>query len=94
MELLEQLVTSGRIVDIMLGFVLLEILALLLLFRLTGKGIAPVPLITNIGAGGSLMLALKTVLSGAAWTWTAGSLVLALIFHMLDLSQRWNKGEA
>ena len=89
MNLLQELVTSGRIVDLMLIFVVVEVALLLAIWRLTGRGIAPLALLTNIGAGGSLMLALRADLTGAGWTWIAVFLVLALIFHVADLSVRW-----
>lgn len=89
MSLIENLITSGRIVDLMLLFVLLEIAALLMWHRRTGRGIAPRALLLNVGAGVSLMLALRTVLTGAPWTWTAACLIGALFFHVADLGQRW-----
>ena len=89
MSLIENLIASGRIVDVMLLFVLLEVAVLLAWRQRTGRGIAPVPLLLNIGAGGSLMLALRTVLTGAPWPWTAACLIGALVFHVADLRQRW-----
>jgi hypothetical protein len=91
MALLEDLVTSGRIVDLMLAFIVLEIVALMLIRRYTGGGIATWPLLTNIGAGTSLMLALRADLTGAGWTWIAFFLVAALVFHVSDLAQRWQR---
>ncbi len=91
MAFLEDLVTSGRIVDLMLAFIVLEIVALVLIRRFTGRGIATLPLLTNIGAGTSLMLALRADLTGAGWTWIAFFLVAALIFHVSDLAQRWQR---
>ena len=89
MAMLEQLVTSGRIVDLMLVFIVIEIALLLVIRKRSGRGIAPIPLLTNIGAGGSLMLALRADLTGAGWTWVAAFLVLALLFHVSDLALRW-----
>ena len=94
MDLLEQLVTTGRIVDLMLVFILIEIVALLLIRRFTGRGIAALPLLTNIGAGGSLMLALRANLTGAGWTWVAVFLIASLVFHVGDLAQRWQRSPA
>jgi hypothetical protein len=91
MKLLEELITSGQIVDIMLVFIAIEILAILAIRRATGAGIATVPLLTNIGAGGSLMLALRADLTGAGWQWVAFFLVAALVFHVLDLALRWQR---
>lgn len=94
MDMLQELVTSGRIVDLMLIFVVIEVALLLAVWRLTGRGIAPLPLLSNIGAGGSLMLALRADLSGAGWTWVAAFLVLALVFHVADLAVRWRSGSS
>ncbi len=87
--MLEELITSGRIVDIMLGFVVVEVAALLLWRALRGSGIPPSRLLINIGAGGSLMLALRAVFADAPWTVVAGCLIAALVFHVADLATRW-----
>ncbi len=85
MNILEQLISSGRIVDIMLAFFVLEVAALLI-FR--GRQIRFLPLLANIGAGGSLMLALRASLTEAGWTWIAVWLIAALVFHVADLNYR------
>ena len=85
MNILEQLIASGRIVDIMLGFFVLEIAALLI-FR--GKQIRFLPLLANIGAGGSLMLALRASLTDAGWMWIAVWLIAAMVFHVAYLNYR------
>ena len=92
--MLENLIVTGRIVDIMIAFVVVEVVVLLLVHRYTGKGIAPLPLLLNIGAGGSLMLALRAVFAGAAWWLVAACLVASLVFHVADLAQRWRGAPA
>ncbi len=94
MKLLEELITTGRIVDIMVLFIVIEVALILLVRRLRGGAIAPLPLLTNIGAGGSLMLALRADLTGAGWTWVAVFLVSALVFHVADLAIRWERNVA
>lgn len=91
MTFFEQLVTTGRIVDLILVLILVEILAILIFRRLTGGGIAALPLLTNVGAGGSLVLALRAALTGAGWSWVAAFLVVGLVFHVLDLALRWHR---
>ncbi|MGD1982440.1 MAG: hypothetical protein PVF93_00890 [Chromatiaceae bacterium] len=91
---IEELVTSGRIVDLMLIFILLEVVAIQLIRRYTGAGIAILPLLTNIGAGGSVMLALRAQITGAGWHWVAILLLSALVFHVIDLWQRWERPAA
>ena len=86
---MEELINNGKIVNLMLAFVVLEVSALLAYRYLTGRGIAAVPLLSNIGAGVSLMLALRAQLTGAGWMAVAGFLLLSLVFHVTDLVVRW-----
>ena len=92
MDLLRDLILSGRIVDIVLVVLLLELIAVSVLYKTRGTGIAPYPLMVNIGAGGSLALGIKASVTGAGWHWIAVWLVTSLVFHVLDVSHRWQKG--
>ena len=92
MSVLQALVESGRIVDVMLAFVVLEVVALQVWRARSGRGIALLPLLTNLGAGVSLMLALRAQLTGMGWTAVAAFLVLSLVFHVSDLVVRWRSG--
>ena len=82
---------SGRIVDLMALFVALEIVLLVVYWRRTGRGVPPLPLLLNIGAGGSLMLALRAVLVQSGTLAVAAWLLAALVFHVADLAQRWRR---
>ncbi|MFK8032157.1 MAG: hypothetical protein AB8G18_18145 [Gammaproteobacteria bacterium] len=89
MDLLQRLIETGRIVDIMVLFVLVEV-AVLLAYRFrTGRGIAPLSLLLNVGAGGSLMLALGATLKNMGFAMIGFFLVLSLVFHIADLVKRW-----
>ena len=89
METLQEMILSGRIVDVMLVFVVLEIVVVLTIRQRRGGGVPSLPLLINIGAGGSLMLALRVSLTGGGWHLLAAFLVAALVFHVLDISLRW-----
>lgn len=85
---LENLFVTGRIVDIMLLFVVLEA-ALLGLYRYRyNKGAKTAPLMITIAAGASLMLALRATLKASAWPVVAGWLLAAMMFHVIDLTSR------
>ncbi len=88
---LSDIISSGRIVDIMVLFVVIEVIALTIYWRRTGKGIALIPLLANIGAGGSLMLALGATLKGFVPEIIALCLISSLIFHVTDLVIRWKR---
>ncbi len=89
MDYLQGLIASGRIVDIMLVFVVLEVAALLVYRGVTGRGLGVAALLLNIGAGGSLMVALKLVFDDAPWQWIAAALLASLFFHASDIIYRW-----
>lgn len=90
MPIIEDLVTSGRIVDVMIALVVLEVLALTLYRRRTGAGVAELSLAANAAAGISLMLALRAGLTDAGWATVALCLLFALVFHAADIGQRWS----
>lgn len=85
---IESLVLSGRIVDIMLVMVALEIVLLGTLRRGHADGVSMLALLINIGAGGSLMLALRGSLVGSGWLWISACLLAALLLHIADLYMR------
>ncbi|MFK7892615.1 MAG: hypothetical protein AB8B63_17490 [Granulosicoccus sp.] len=85
------LIDSGRIVDIMVLFVIIEVIILIIYWQRTGRGVPTVPLLANIGAGGSLMLALGATMKGMSTTTIMLCLLASLIFHMTDLAMRWQR---
>lgn len=89
-----EFIRSGAIVDFMLVFVAVEVTVLIALYRLRGFGLAPTALLLNIGAGTSLMLALRATLYGHDWPLIALWLVSALIFHVSDLAYRFRAAAA
>ena len=89
MDLLQELVSSGRIADLILALVVLEGAGLLLLHKLTGLGVPAPQLIPNLAAGATLVLALRSALLGQPWFVTALWLALALLAHGADLIARW-----
>ena len=86
---MDQLLASGRAVDLILALMAAEAIALLVLWRRRGRGVPPAQLIANLAAGGSLLLALRAALTGAHWAWLGVWLTTALIAHLTDLALRW-----
>ncbi len=85
------IISSGRIVDIMVVFVIIEVLVLVVYWKRTGRGVPTVPLLANVGAGGSLMLALGATMKGFDTQIIALCLVSSLVFHVTDLLIRWKR---
>jgi hypothetical protein len=86
---LEDLIASGRIVDAIIAFIVVEALVLSLYHRRTSLGLPPVDVVTMLLAGLFLLLALRAALTGANWIWIAAFLGAALVAHLADLRRRW-----
>ncbi|WP_153114715.1 hypothetical protein [Rhodocyclus tenuis] len=86
------LIPDGRIADLLLVLLVAEGLLLIVWRRLTRRGPALADLLINLGAGASLILALRVALSGADPLLLAGCLSLALLTHVADLVRRWRRG--
>ena len=83
--------SSGLAFALILAGMLCEALCLVLFNRKTGRGIAPARLAGDIGAGACLLLAAIAALRHAPWPLITGALLLALVAHLFDLAQRWNR---
>lgn len=87
--MVEELIASGRIVDLILGLVGLQFVAILAYRRVTGRGPAAPDVAFSLLAGAGLLLALRASLTGGGWLWIALFLVVALVAHLVDLARRW-----
>lgn len=86
---MNQLFTSGQIVDLILAAIAVEAALMYFYHRKSGKGIAPLDALFNLLAGGGLLLALRGALVQTDWGWIAVALLAAFIAHALDLWRRW-----
>ncbi|MEM6511479.1 MAG: hypothetical protein AAF660_00595 [Pseudomonadota bacterium] len=91
MELMQDLITGGRIVDIVLVVMGIELVVSAIIARRRGIPLDIPGLAFNIGAGASLALALRASLTGDGWQWIAVWLISSLVFHVLDISRRWQQ---
>jgi hypothetical protein len=85
---LEALFSNGVIVLIIVVFVVIEAVALVLYHRKTGRGLATIPMLANLAAGGCLMLAIRAALLDQPWTSVGLLMALALIAHLVDFGAR------
>jgi hypothetical protein len=83
------LFSSGRIIEWILAGMVLEGIALAALHRRTGRGVAPRAFLANLLSGMCVLLAMRLVLGGAWWGFASAALLLALIFHVVDLTGKW-----
>ncbi|RAI45216.1 hypothetical protein [Rhodoplanes roseus] len=85
---MQDLFTSGRVIDLILALVAVEVAGLALLGRLTARVPPLRMLLPNLLAGAFLLLAVRAALVQAAWQWVAACLTAALIAHVADLTSR------
>jgi hypothetical protein len=84
-----ELFASARIVDLIVGFMLLELMVLIIVRKKTGKGLPAWQCLISLAAGFSLLMALRAALLQAPWMTMAAWLLLALAAHLADLVVRW-----
>lgn len=85
---MESLFTSGRIIDLILVLVALEIAALPWLLKLLGSETTLADLLPNILAGAALLIAVRLGITDTGWVWIGASLFAALLAHLWDLRKR------
>jgi len=86
-----ELFASGRIIDIIAAFMLIECLVLVVWRRQSGSGLAVSALLANLAAGAAMMFSLRAALLGRPWQIISLWLILALLAHAADLKIRWAK---
>ena len=82
------LFSSGRVVDIILFFVVLEAVYIAVHRGKTGRGVRLREVASGMLAGVFLLLALRCALVDERWPWIATWLLFALIAHLSDLAGR------
>jgi uncharacterized membrane protein YjjP (DUF1212 family) len=88
---METLFASGRIVDIVIAFMVVEAVALLVARR-WGSRLTPLDIALLLLPGLFLLLAMRAAVSGDGWHLVAVWLLAALVAHLADLAQRLRRG--
>jgi hypothetical protein len=79
------------VIDGVIVLTVMEVILLAVIHRRSGRGVAPSEILLNVLSGLSLMLALRIALSGSPSVLVLGALLLAGIFHGLDILRRWRR---
>ena len=85
---LEDIYQTPWVVDIAIGFILIETAALWTFHRITGRGLAIQDFLLTVLSGLSLMLALRCALTPGLWPGMALFLITAGLAHGADLRAR------
>jgi hypothetical protein len=87
---MEQLFYSGRVADIILAVMVVEV-GLIVAFSRPSSTRGYASILGNLGAGASLVVALKLALTGGRWPLIALALVFAMAAHVVDVWARWRR---
>ena len=85
---LEDIYQTPLVVDIAIGFILIETAALWAFHQITGRGLAIQDFLLTVLSGLSLMLALRCTLTPGLWPGMALFLITAGLAHGADLKAR------
>jgi hypothetical protein len=85
---MDALFADGRIVNLIVGLVAFEAIALLAYRSLTGRGLGATDILAMLVPGLGLLMALRASLEGAAWPVMAAWLLAAFAAHLADLWRR------
>ena len=85
---LEDIYQTPLVVDIAIGFILIETAALWAFHQITGRGLAIRDFLLTVLSGLSLMLALRCALTPGLWPGMALFLITAGLAHGADLKAR------
>ena len=88
------LLASGRLVDVALVVIGLELVALLLVRRRAAPGLRPLDVVGQLLAGALLLLGLRCVLTGADYRYTLALLTSSFPAHVWDLARRARRSGA
>ncbi len=80
--------------DVILGLVVVEAIALTAWARVTGRGLAPRAILGTLASGFFLMLATRLAVGAAGAGPIAACLLGSLVAHVADLALRWGDVDA
>ena len=81
--------TTIQLVDAIIALVLLEGVGLALYRRAKGRGMPGPEILSFLGAGAGLLIALRVLISDGAFVWFACAMLVSLGMHVWHVRQRW-----
>jgi hypothetical protein len=85
---MDEFIRSGRIADIILVVIAVELAAVSFYLWRRRRRVALISFVASSLAGGSLVLAMRAILQDTGWLFVAICLAAALLAHVADLALR------
>ena len=76
-------------VDTIIAMVLVEMIAFYLYRLILKRGMPSNEIVSFLGAGMGLLLAFRVLLRKGSMVWFMGAMLIALVFHLWHVRQRW-----
>lgn len=83
--------TTTQLVDAIIVLVVLEGMGLVVFRRANGRGMPPLEVVSFLGAGAGLLIALRVLISDGSLLWFAAAMLVSLVMHLWHVKQRWEK---
>lgn len=81
--------TTTQLVDAIIVLVVLEAIGLMVFRRVNGRGMPPREVVSFLGAGAGLLIALRVLISDGPFVWFAAAMLVSLAMHLWHVRQRW-----
>lgn len=83
--------SSAHAIDLVLILIGMEAILLIVLWRRGRCPLSPLSTLLILAPGTCLLLAARAALAGGSWTLVSSLFLVALVIHLIDLSQRWRE---
>lgn len=81
--------TTTQLIDAIIVLVVLEAIGLVVFRRANGRGMPPREVVSFLGAGAGLLIALRVLISDGSFVWFAAAMLVSLAMHVWHVKQRW-----
>jgi len=81
--------TTTQLVDAIFVLVILEGIGLTMFRRANGRGMPAQEVVSFLGAGAGLLIALRVLISDGSFVWFAAAMLVSLAMHLWHVKQRW-----
>jgi hypothetical protein len=85
---MEEFVQSGRLTDVILTVMAVEVLVVGYFLWRRNQGIGVVSFVASLLSGASLVLALRAALTDAGWQYVALYVIASLLAHLAEIAIR------
>ncbi|MEO7359295.1 MAG: hypothetical protein ABI120_03130 [Gemmatimonadaceae bacterium] len=80
---------TTQLVDAIIALVMIEGIGLAVFRLANGRGMPTREVVSFLGAGAGLLVALRVLISDGSFLWFAAAMLVSLVLHLWHVKQRW-----